>query len=406
MKILYVSQEFPSLTETFVSREVEELIKLGTDVSVVSFKKPDIDKIHRRFLDFQKNVRYLPETKDIRLYLPLFLWFFRKPFVFTKLLILLFSEKGNFSGIERLTHSAIEFVRGIYLASVCKKEIVPDHLHSTFSTERMTSTYVASILTNIPYSFADHSSFQAKILERKINDAKFVVAISSYTKYHQLIKGRNIADHEKIKIIHCGVDVDDWISRTDMEEEGLIVSVGSLGEIKGHEYLIKACRLLADKKVDFRCVIVGEGSQREFLEKLIQENSLEKRVVLTGRMDTDDVKSLMQKCSVFALTCIVTDNGDRDGIPVVLMEAMALGKACISTELSGIPELIESGKCGILVEPRDVEAIASSLIKLLKNKKIRNTLGAAAREKVEKEFNLQTNIKKLSQLFSNFADKS
>jgi len=178
----------------------------------------------------------------------------------------------------------------------------------------------------------------------------------------------------------------------------LILSVGRMVPKKGMGDLISACRLLMTRGVRFRCVIVGEGPLRGELESQIRELGLERLVTFLGAMAHDGLVSLYGQASVFALAPHITEDGDRDGIPNVLAEAMAAGIPVVSTSVSGIPELIEDGRTGVLVGPRDPEALADAVERLLRDPALRQKLVVAARRKIEDGFECWETAKALRTL--------
>jgi glycosyltransferase involved in cell wall biosynthesis len=171
-----------------------------------------------------------------------------------------------------------------------------------------------------------------------------------------------------------------------------------LVEKKGYPYLIEACRLLIDRGYDVRLRIVGGGEMKDALRRHIAEVGLDERVELLGARPQDEVIELYRTATVFALPCVVLDNGDRDGIPNVLVEAMRLGLPVVSTAVSGIPELVGDETTGLLVPPRDAEALASALARLLDDAQLRARLATGAAHRVAREFDLTANAARLKAL--------
>ncbi len=179
----------------------------------------------------------------------------------------------------------------------------------------------------------------------------------------------------------------------------MILSVGSLFEKKGQDYLIQAVALLIRRGLNLQCLIVGDGPRRPLLEDLTRRLGLSGAVVLAGPLPNDKVKSLCQRATVFALPSVTSRTEGTDGIPVSLMEAMASAKPCISTPIAGIPELLEDNVTGLLVPERDPLSLANGIQRLLSDVDLCRRLGENARRKVEAEFNLCSNIPKLAALF-------
>ena len=179
-----------------------------------------------------------------------------------------------------------------------------------------------------------------------------------------------------------------------------VLAIGSLIEQKGHLVLLRSCERLVRAGVDFECHIIGEGPLRGRLEREIAARRLERHVGLRGSLPHDLTMAELEQADIFALPCIdMRGRGEHvDGIPIVLMEAMAVGLPVVSTRLSGIPELIESGIAGVLVAPEDHDAIAAALEQLVASPALRESFGRAARARVIERFDLARNTAALARL--------
>jgi glycosyltransferase involved in cell wall biosynthesis len=164
--------------------------------------------------------------------------------------------------------------------------------------------------------------------------------------------------------------------------------------------LVEACRKLSERGIPFVCDLVGDGPRRAEIEAMIEGAGLTGRVRTLGPRPRLEVVRLLSECDVFALPSVMAANGEREGIPVSLMEAMAMGVPVVSSRLSGIPELVESGVSGILVEPGDVSALSESLEKLARDPELRARLGEAGRMKVLRDFDLSRNVDRLAELLA------
>jgi glycosyltransferase involved in cell wall biosynthesis len=162
-------------------------------------------------------------------------------------------------------------------------------------------------------------------------------------------------------------------------------------EVKGQTYLIDACRLLKEDGLDFLCYLVGDGPFRQALIEQIEQSDLADCVLFQGQHTHQEVADLLKRVDVLALPSIPTSNGRREGIPVVLMEAMASGVPVVASGISGIPELVENEVSGLLVRPRDPEALATALKRLYQDPALCQRIGLAGRDKVLQEFDLYTN---------------
>jgi glycosyltransferase involved in cell wall biosynthesis len=182
-----------------------------------------------------------------------------------------------------------------------------------------------------------------------------------------------------------------------------VLAVGRLIEKKGFADLVRACELVRRRGRSFRCSIVGKGPLEGELKALVRELGLEDVVELTGPRPREQLLGLYRRASVFAAPCVVGSDGNRDGLPTVLVEAMALGVPVVSTDVTGIPELVEDGRTGLLVPQRDCEALAGALDRLLSDRRAAQELAAAARQRVEREFDLHVNVAQLRLLLEEAA---
>jgi glycosyltransferase involved in cell wall biosynthesis len=265
-------------------------------------------------------------------------------------------------------------------------------------------------LLDITYSFTAHNSFftDRVILREKATGARFIAAISEFTRrYLSDLFPEDHLEH-KIHIVHCGLSPDDFAppDPKPVNDVPTLLFVAQLVERKGAPFLVEACRLLAESGVRFRCVIIGDGPQRGHLQQLVDQYALDEVVELKGMVFQEDLKEYLECADVFVLPCVTAANGDMDGVPVSLMEAMAMEIATVSTCVSGIPELIEDGVSGLLVPEKDAVALANALQKLLEDDELRLRIGKNGRQKVIGEFDINQSTAQLAALFRRYMDNS
>jgi glycosyltransferase involved in cell wall biosynthesis len=179
--------------------------------------------------------------------------------------------------------------------------------------------------------------------------------------------------------------------------------VASFEEVKGHKYLVEACRLLQERGVDFTCDLVGDGPQRDDVRRRVADAALESRFTFHGAVQRPEVVRLLRSADVKVLASFPTNGGKREGMPNVLIEAMAAGLPVVSTQLTGIPELVDSGRTGILVPPANAVALADALEELSGDADLRGRMGAAGRERVLRLYDRRTNAAALARLFGSRA---
>ncbi|RMD90703.1 MAG: colanic acid biosynthesis glycosyltransferase WcaL [Calditrichaeota bacterium] len=280
-----------------------------------------------------------------------------------------------------------------------------NHIHAHFAATATTIALGMHKLTNIPYSFSIHAydifknCVDVKELKSKIASASFVRTVSQF-HYDYLRSLNGFYNLPKIKIINYGVDVAHFKPITlPRSKKYTILSAGNLVPKKGFPVLLEACAELRKVMNNWHLIIVGNGPLRGELEMKISRLQLNDKVELMGKVPHADLNVFYNMCDVFVLACIVTEDGDRDGIPNVLIEAMAAGKPVISTNVAGIPELIIDGETGLLVPQKDPQALAEALYSLFLNEKLARKLAKKGREHVLNNFNINYTAEKLNFLY-------
>ncbi|MBD3273440.1 glycosyltransferase, partial [Candidatus Dependentiae bacterium] len=395
---------FPELSQTFVLNEITFLTDLGHDISIASLwnlKRKTIHKKIKKYGLLNKTI-YLNQDIDSKKE-----WSNKKNFNILKsifktkmskdkqnLLNILYDKRKN---IKLILH---DFYYCSKLIKKIKEEKI-DHIHCHFACYNVYLVYVVSKILNIPYTFTTHAidifASPSKDIKKWANDAKKVITVSDYNKKYMMDKFG--IDKKNIDVIHCGVNLNlfkpiDYNTNSQIN----ILSVARLVEKKGIKYLIKSCKILKDQNINFHCSILGDGDLRNDLQKLIDKNNL-KNVDLMGFVNQNKVLKEFEDSDVFVLPCIESSNGDKDGIPVSLMEAMAREVPVISTDVTGIPELIENNKNGVIVPQKDANALAEAIVKIKKNREFADRIRKKGREKVMEEFNIEKNVKKLVNIF-------
>lgn len=407
--IAYIAQTFPALTQTFVYREVAALESRGFEVVTCAIWRPDPARLSAEAKHWvERSVYVLPVSWPLSW--PRFLavhlrYMVTRPWRYWSTLFFVLTRRGE-SAHNRL-RTLFHFCEAVYLAPEMERRDV-GHVHAHFTINAATVALVLARLLGISFSFTAHNIFFSDrlLLTAKVREARFIVAISEFTKRFllRLVPGDGLAD--KIHIVHCGLSPEDFVplprSSSEVSETPNILFVAQLSERKGAPVLVEACRLLAERDVAFRCTIVGDGPQRPLVERLIAQYGLEGRIEMTGALPQERLRGHLARADLFALPCITARDGDMDGIPVSLMEAMAMEVPVVSTTVSGIPELIEDGKSGLLVPEKDALALADGLQRLLTDAARRTRLGKAGRQKILDEFDIRRNVDALAALFEEY----
>jgi len=391
----YVLKRYPRLSETFILNEMRALERLGTPLHIFSLLRPEEALMHPTVAEIQAPVSYFPS-----LWWELMLAVAKAhvamavgaPLRYLQALgLALWWALGSRSPLAVLK----QFWRSAYVAQGCRKHNI-QHLHAHFANAPSMVAHLASVMGNIPYSFSTHAKdlylTPQPVLRQRVASASFVLTCTRYNLEY-LRSFLPPTDWNKLHLVYHGIDLEAMSARmlksmspADPAELPLILSVGRLVSKKGMPDLVSACQILHQRGVQFRCLIVGEGPLRRELEDHIKNLGLSSRVSLAGAMAHDRLLALYPQATVFALAPHITENGDRDGIPNVIAEAMASGTVVATTAVSGIPELVEHDRTGLLVAPRDPVALADALQRLLGKKPLRERLAAAARRKIEERF--------------------
>ena len=267
---------------------------------------------------------------------------------------------------------------------------------------------LASRLSGIAYSFTAHAkdiyhtyvSIEEDqiMLQSKIREASFVVTVSEYNRDH--LNGVMAAKcSNKISRLYNGIDLSRFCPIDENRNSQRILAVGRLVEKKGFKYLIDACAILKSMNLEFECLIVGEGPEQENLENQIKQLNLLEHVHLLGPQTQNTLQQTMAESAFMVLPCIITDSGDRDGLPTVLLEAMAKALPVISTQVAGVPEIIDDQQTGFLTPSEDPDALAKAMATLLGDVHRIRRMGDQARLKAESHFDLYKNVTRLKQYF-------
>lgn len=382
---------FPLITETFILREVIEMERQGQPVRLVPLLHERPRVVHREALPWMDRALYTPLLSTAVLLASLRA-LRRRPGRVLRLfgrLLATSAAAPNF-----LLRTLALFPKSLWVAERLEAEGAA-HLHAHFATHPATMALIVSSLTGIPWSVTVHAHdifVRQTMLRDKLAAARFVRAISRFNR--EYLERRFPGEVEgKVGVIHVGIDPEVY-RRLPLpaSDPAKILCVASLRPYKGIPVLLEACRRLMDEGVIFRCEIAGEGPMRPELERRIAELGLAGAVSLLGALPQHEVTRLLGEAAVFVLPSVVAPDGQMEGIPVALMEAMAAGRPVVASALSGIPELVEDGVSGILVQPGDAPGIAAALKRLLADPGLRLRLGGRGRERVEAEFRLDGTV--------------
>jgi len=309
--------------------------------------------------------------------------------------------------VALLTHSPDEFAKALYELTACCcfsgkcRYFGAEHIHVHFASRSLSLGLMMGMLTGLPVSCTVHAfdifTRSPGSLQMRLSKCKFIASVSKFNvEYLRNACGNSVAD--LCRVVHCGIDAEKFSSISRQPEPGRIVCVCRLSPKKGLDVAIRACAKLRDNNVKFRFEIAGDGPQRRALEELIEKLNLTDHIKLLGTKPNDQLTELFSRASVFLMPCVKTPDGDMDGIPVAMMEAMASNIPVVSTAISGIPELLEDGITGRLAPENDVDALSQILKELLEDMDKIEQLGKAGRDRVVTDFCISKNAAKLREL--------
>jgi len=394
MKILFLVAEFPKLSETFILNQLQFLEGAGCELLLFALGNPGERKIHEEAKKYLPRVVYLPRIFDPRIYFAVLFILLTQPRSFACAL--------KFARRERMPLK--DFVKQFYFVYKLRHEKV-DLIHAHFG-------YAGNqaILLKVIFGWPLIVNFYGRDASRikygpeaycvlfKVADLSLAICQAMQEDLNRL--GCPL---KKIRVVHVGIDTKKFSPLIKKGDGSTVVSIGRLEEKKGHEYLIKALANIKKEVPAAKLRLVGGGPLWKQLTTLVSKEQLEGRVELLGSREYQEVPALIASADVGALTSVTASDGDREGTPVFLMEAQAMGLPVISSEHSGIPEVVRDGETGFLVEEKNVLGVAEALKKLLRDPNLREKMGQEGRKHIENHFSLEAWKKNLISIYEEFA---
>jgi colanic acid/amylovoran biosynthesis glycosyltransferase len=401
-RIGYVIGTYPLLTTRFVDREIRAVRDLGADVEIVSLRQPSSD-LSADQLELASDVSYVMGMGPLQLARALTRFAWRPAFLQLAIGLLSASHSGWRSRAKTVLHLG----QGLAAAQLFADTSI-DHVHAHFVDRAAVVGMVVATLMGIEYSATAHANdiyVSPVLLEEKVNRATFV---STCTRFNQayLIESLGDVARQKVVVNYHGLDTAPYLTaERDVGDKLRIVAIGQLKEKKGFTYLVEAIALLSHEGLhDVRLEIVGSGPLKEDLQAQVVDRGLSDRVQFTGSLTHPEVIQRLRAATMFVMSSVLADDGDRDGIPNVILEAMACEVPVIGTSVSGIPEVVHDGKTGLLVAPNDARALADSIRRLAEDPGLRVALSTAARQIVVDSFDTERNAKQLLDRFAGGGD--
>jgi glycosyltransferase involved in cell wall biosynthesis len=386
--LAYVFERFPTFTQTFCVREILELERQGLNPLIFSVR----DTRHespRHFPDeLYHRVHFLPAEKE---------------------LIAIIKEEKDANRLPQQTVLSLRHwgerpdkMRVYEAAYIGQKMRAANvwHAHAHFAGIGARVCWWLKYCHDFTFSFTGHANDifceEAGLdltLARLMRDAALVITVSDFSA--RQLRGRFPAAARKIRRVYNGLDVEHYALPRRESEPPLILSAGRLIEKKGFAYLISACARLVEGGHKFRCEIAGDGPLEDELRSRIERLRLGDSVTLLGARPQEDIIRRLGEARVFALACATDQDGGKDNLPTVIMEAMAAGVPCVSTRVAGVPEMVEDGVTGALVEEGKPDDFSRALEKFLRDRRLCAQMGEAGRQRAERLFSQQANVGRL-----------
>ena len=391
LRVGYVTKRYPRYSETFVVAEISAHEAAGLDVEIFSLFPPNDTHFQDAIARVRAPVCYLPShgVKAVDFWAALE------------------DAAATLPGMW----SELEAARGEDALSVCQAAVLAcevrrrgiGHLHAHFASAPAAVARIASRLANVPYTFTAHAkdifheTVRPEDLRRKLQDAAAVITVSDYN--HDYLTRAYGAAAGGVQRIYNGLDLEHFRYESPAERSPRIVAIGRLVEKKGFTDLVEACAILRARDVAFCCEIIGTGPLEPELQALVQTRGLAGLVQLVGPRPRWEVIEHVRNAAVLAAPCVVGSDGDRDGLPTVLLEAMALGTPCVATDVTGIPELLKPGDAGLVVPEHDPAALAVALERLVSDAALRERVATQARRRMEADFDIRRTAARLRAIF-------
>jgi len=401
--LAYILKGYPRISETFISNEILLLEKLGFKMHLFPMRQPRESFSHASVMEIKAEVSYLPTElfENLpKLLIPNTLLAVKHPLRYLKTIRLAIQgrPKNKLATLKHLLQAG--YMSHYHLTGdsrIC-------HLHGHFAHSPTSVTRFAASFSGLPYSFTAHAkdiyTSKKEKLRQRIEEAEFVVTCTKHNQeYLEELRGNGTTP---IHCIYHGIDLSLFqnnIDQENTENRHRIFTVARLTTKKGLPTIYRALSLLKERGISFTHTLIGDGDDRDLITELIKTLGLENECQWLGTQTHEEVLKQFKRSDLFVLGCEIAPNGDRDGIPNVLVESLAMGVPALSPHISAIPEILINEQTGLTVHPKDPEAMALAMERLLTDENLREHLIKSGKEFVESKFDNKQLIGELAEIF-------
>ena len=399
VSLAYIVSQYPMLSMIFIIREVLQLRALGFKIDVASINATDRDA--KGLTDYEADesaMTYYIKPHGVagalRAHL---LTLLRQPGAYFRGWALVF--KLAKLDLAQFFYNVM-YLSEALMTGIWMQEKKQQHLHAHLGSQAATVGLYVKKVFGFGFSITVHGPDEfynapGQYLTEKVIAADFICCISHFAR-SQLMKLSPYEHWHKLEVARLGVDPDIFLPRPFNPDPDVfeIICVGRLCSAKGQHILVAALHILVQKGLKVRLRIVGDGPDRPSLEQQVRQFGIAEQVIFEGAVNQDRIRDLYALADIFSIPSFA------EGIPIVLMEAMAMEIPCVTTRITGIPELIRDGEDGLLVAPSDIQSLADALERLITDAPLRKKLGESGRERVIEEYHLAHNVDRLAEVFS------
>jgi len=397
-RLAYLLKKFPRLSETFILNELLAQERLGRELHILSRRTPDDEPRHPELARLRAPIEYLPPKSEIDPW-EILVGDDSNPDDLLPRLGKLVREARTW-GHPRIPSLLIEALHLLKRT----RALGITHLHVHFATDSAVVALLMSRLGGPSYSITCHAkdiyreTVDFRFLDMLVRNSAFVVTVCDANRKWM---AERLSSEAMVKVhkLYNGIDLGSFVADGSPREPNHVLAVGRLVEKKGFHVAVEALDLLLKKGVDLQCTIIGDGDQKARIEALIAERGIGQRVRMLGPRDQTEVRGFMSRATLMLQPCLIGNDGNRDALPTVLVESLAMQLPSISTPVTGIPEILDQGRCGVLVPENDVPATAAAIEALLRDSARRARIAADGRKRAEELFDSEKVARTLSSWF-------